>query len=107
MGKVSEETIMKLPSYLKHKLAAEAPLSWRGDRVDLGVTTRVMSESKPPLDLINAGLNHRGKLLRLLEVHSLSPTHIPALRSFFQTGRLHGRKWAAFLSKHIGIPGAE
>lgn len=50
MGKGSE-TIMKLPNYLKHKLAAEAaeaPLSWRGDRVDLGVTTRVMSESKPP-----------------------------------------------------------
>lgn len=42
---------MKLPSCLKHKLAveaAEALLSWGGDRVDLGVTTRLMSESEPP-----------------------------------------------------------
>lgn len=51
MGKVSEETIMKHLSYLKHKLAveaAEALLSWGGDRVDLGVATRAVSESEPP-----------------------------------------------------------
>lgn len=45
MGKVPEETIMM---FLKHKLTAEALLSWGGGRVDLGVTTTVMSESEPP-----------------------------------------------------------
>lgn len=44
MASVPAETTMKLPSCLKHKLAAEAAealLAGDGGRVDLGLTTRV------------------------------------------------------------------